>query len=93
MGLRRIAELIEMDLDPLVAAVENEEPMAVGHTIAGNRVRMSGSIQLRPDVEWVEKLTWREQAACWSLVAWLMKAYGYRWRASLPEKPALRPAA
>lgn len=83
--LRRIGDLVDMDLEPLAAAVASGRPMSVGHTIAGNRVRMSGSIQLRSDVEWMEKLTWREQAACWSLVGWLMKAYGYHWRTSLPE--------
>lgn len=91
--LRRIGDLLEMDLEPLATAVANGESMSVGHTIAGNRVRMSGSIQLRPDVEWVEKLTWREQAACWSLVGWLMKAYGYRWRASLSDATVQRRAA
>ncbi len=91
--LRRIGDLVEMDLEPLAAAVAGGQPMSVGHTIAGNRVRMSGSVQLRSDVEWMEKLTWREQAACWSLVGWLMKAYGYHWRTSLPRVSEQRRAA
>ncbi len=91
--LRRIGDLAEMDLEPLIAAVASRQSMDVGHTIAGNRVRMSGSVQLRPDVEWVEKLTWGEQAACWTLAGWLMKAYGYRWRASVPNESEVCRAA
>jgi len=91
--LRRIGDLVGMDLEPLAAAVAGGQPMSIGHTIAGNRLRMAGSVQLRPDVEWVEKLTWREQAACWALAGWLMKAYGYRWRANLPDTADRRRAA
>ncbi len=91
--LKRIGDLIGTDLEPLAAAVVGGQSMAIGHTIAGNRVRMAGSIQLRPDVEWVEKLTWREQAFCWSLVGWLMKAYGYRWQATCPDASTQRRAA
>ena len=91
--IRRIGDLAEMNLESLAAAVGSGESLNVGHTIAGNRIRMSGSVELRPDVEWIEKLTWREQAACWSLVGWLMKAYGYHWRASLPDTSVQRRAA
>jgi hypothetical protein len=91
--LKRIGDLLGMDLGPLATAVAGGQAMDIGHTIAGNRVRMSGSVQLRPDVEWVEKLTWREQAACWSLVGWLMKAYGYRWHAIRPDTTMQRRAA
>lgn len=91
--LRRIGELVGMDLEPLAVAVAGGQPMTVGHTIAGNRLRMAGSVQLRPDVEWVEKLTWREQAACWALAGWLMKAYGYHWRTNLPDTAGRRRAA
>ena len=91
--LRRIGSLIELDLSDLATAVVGGQPMTVGHTIAGNRMRMSGAVQLRPDLEWVEKLAWREQATCWSLAGWLMKAYGYRWRANMPEVPRGKRAA
>ncbi len=91
--LERIGRLLEMDMQSLAAAIASGQPMAIGHTIAGNRVRMSGNIQLRPDVEWLEKLPWYEQAACWSLVGWLMKAYGYRWWTTPLESPAQRRAA
>ncbi len=91
--LRRIGDLVELDLEPLVAAVTKGQTMSVGHTIAGNRIRMSGSVQLRPDMEWVDKLTWREQAGCWGLVGWLMMAYGYRWRAEGTQRIECRRAA
>ena len=83
--LKRIGDLLEMDMGAVVSTVANGESMAMGHTIAGNRLRMSGAVRLQPDVEWLERLTWREQAICWGLVGWLMKAYGYRWRTSRPD--------
>ncbi len=83
--LTRIGDLLEVDLKTVAAAVANGESMALGHTIAGNRLRMSGAVRLQPDVEWLERLTWREQAVCWGLVGWLMKAYGYRWQTSSPD--------
>lgn len=83
--LKRIGDLLEMDLETVASAATNGESMTLGHTIAGNRLRMSGAVRLRPDVEWLERLNWREQAACWGLVGWLMKSYGYRWRANLPD--------
>ena len=91
--LKRIGDLVGLGMESPAAALAAGQPMTIGHTIAGNRVRMSGSVQLHPDVEWIEKLTWGEQAACWSLVGWLMKAYGYRWRATLPESSVQRRAA
>lgn len=80
--LGRIGELVGIDLGPLAAAVTSGKPMGLGHTIAGNRIRMSGSVRLKPDIEWTEKLTLREQAACWAASGWLMAPYGYRWRAA-----------
>ncbi|MHB8899576.1 MAG: hypothetical protein ACYC6Y_12585, partial [Thermoguttaceae bacterium] len=91
--LKRIGDLAGMGMECLVTAVAAGSPMTIGHTIAGNRVRMSGSVQLRPDVEWMEKLTWGEQAACWGVVGWLMMAYGYRWRAAPLEAWERRRAA
>ena len=91
--LRRIGDLVEKNLESLAEAVAGGESMAVGHTIAGNRVRMAGSMPLRPDVEWIEKLTWREQAACWSLVGWLMKVYGYPWQVNRLGDSVQRSAA
>ncbi len=91
--LRRIGSLVGMEMESLVAAITAGKSLAIGHTIAGNRMRMSGSVQLRPDVEWVEKLTWRDQMLCWVLVGWLMKAYGYRWRSMPLESSVKRQAA
>lgn len=91
--LRRIGHLAGVDLETLAQGVVGGRPMTTGHTIAGNRLRMSGAVRLRPDVEWVDKLTWREQATCWALAGWLMKVYGYRWRPAAVEISEVRRAA
>lgn len=91
--LERIGRLIGVDLESLAAAVGLGQSMGLGHTIAGNRIRMSGSVRLRPDAEWMEKLTLLEQAECWAVSGWLMAAYGYRWRAGGSTRVAHRRAA
>lgn len=91
--LQRIGNLAGVNLETLAEGIVDGLPMKTGHTIAGNRLRMAGAVRLRPDVEWVEKLTWREQALCWSLAGWLMKAYGYRWRPQMLHGSELRRAA
>ena len=92
--LERIGRLMELDLRPLGTAVAAGQSMDVGHTIAGNRLRMAGSLKLKPDLEWLEKLTATERAKCWALSGWLMKAYGYRMRPQMLNAPIeQRPAA
>ena len=91
--LERIGRLVDLDFSPLAASVIAGEPMQVGHTIAGNRLRMAGSVRLQPDLEWTEKLTAGERAKCWLLSGWLMSAYGYRLRPQVPEPKRQRLAA
>jgi hypothetical protein len=51
--------------------------MQVGHAVAGNRLRMSGAIKLRPDLEWTHKLPTKDKRIFWSMAGWLAKRYGY----------------
>ena len=91
--LQRIGRLAGVNLEALAEGVVGGLPMKTGHTIAGNRLRMAGAVRLRSDVEWVEKLTWRERTLCWGIAGWLMKAYGYRWRPQTLHGSELRRAA
>lgn len=76
-SLAEIGGLMDLDLSGLAADLLAGQPMSVGHTIAGNGMRMGGSIRLRPDTEWIEKMSRRDRWACWSVSGWLMKQYGY----------------
>jgi len=77
-ALRQIGQLIEMDMSVVIRAVAAQRPMQIGHTIAGNRLRMSGEVRLRPDTEWISKLSDWDRRQCWALTGWLMRLYGYR---------------
>lgn len=75
--LDKIGGLIELDFAELTSKVSAGEAMEVGHTIAGNRLRMAGRVRLRPDTEWTYKLPLRDQRIFWVLAGWLMRQYGY----------------
>ena len=66
-----------LDYEPVTRAIYSGEPLKVGHTIAGNRLRMAGSIRLHPDMEWVHKLSARDKSLVRTLAGWHMGRYGY----------------
>ncbi|MDP9300107.1 MAG: sulfotransferase, partial [Actinomycetota bacterium] len=75
--LRQISRVLGEDLSPLVERVTNGEAMDPGHLVGGNRVRMSGRVALRPDLEWKVKLPSTEAKTFWRLAGWLARRYGY----------------
>ncbi|MCA9774174.1 MAG: hypothetical protein KC466_17285, partial [Myxococcales bacterium] len=70
-------DLVELDLGDLADQVADGAAMRPGHTVAGNRVRMSGPVRLAADVEWTEKLGARRRAIFWVLAGALARRYGY----------------
>lgn len=91
--IRRIGQLTGLNLGEVTRKVACGAPLSVGHTVAGNRLRMSGIVRLRPDVEWVDKLSVWDRFTCWAVSGWLSRRYGYRfWPAGI-DHPRLRKAA
>ena len=84
--LKRIGQLIDLDMSPIVRAVAAQRPMQIGHTIAGNRLRMSKNVRLRPDTEWISKLSISDRRKCWALTGWLMRLYGYTKHVQIEEE-------
>lgn len=76
-ALQRVAELSERDLGPLIQFATGETALTRGHTIAGNRVRMSTHIQLRATPPRIEELTTREKREVDLVTAPLRVRYGY----------------
>jgi len=75
--MKQIEKLSHIDLTRITAKLAAEEPFDVGHTIAGNRVRMSGAIKLRADQKWQRRLS-RKKRLVFELVAKSgLKKYGY----------------
>lgn len=75
--LRRIGAFAGLDLDDLIRDVEAGEDLAVGHPVAGNRMRFRDEIRIRPDFGWREgmpaPLRWLLSAQLWPLLL----RYGY----------------
>lgn len=78
--LARIGALIQHDFSDLADAIDNGSSLQIGHTIAGGRMRMKGSMQLRLDGEWMQQMPLWNQWQCRLLVGWLMHHYGYQWQ-------------
>lgn len=76
-ALTAIGQLAGVDMSGLREALAAGTEMEVGHTAAGNRVRMNGRVRMRLDRDWVERLSASDQNTCWYLAGWLLRRYGY----------------
>jgi hypothetical protein len=75
--MRRIGQLLDCDLDRIGAQAAAGEAFGVRHTIAGNRLRMDGTVRLKIDNDWLNHLSPHERFLCAILTGWLAKIYGY----------------
>ena len=75
--LRRIGRFAGLDVADLLRRVEADEPLVVGHNVAGNRLRFREEIRIRPDFVWRERMSaplrWTLTAQLWPLLL----RYGY----------------
>lgn len=76
--VERVGKTLDLEMAQLSEALANGQGLRVGHTIAGNRLRMAGMIWLRADLEWKEKLPLEDRRIFWRLAGWLAKQYGYK---------------
>lgn len=77
-SLAEVSTLIRRDLLPVAERIARREKIEVGQTVAGNRVRMSGSVQFRYDDEWTRRLSPRAQRLALCFTSGLMRRYGYK---------------
>ncbi|MFM9961419.1 MAG: sulfotransferase family protein [Planctomycetaceae bacterium] len=75
--LDRVGRVCGLDYSTTAQALLTGESLKVEHPIAGNRMRMKGSVTLKPDWEWRERLPARDRAVCWLCAGWLLLAFGY----------------
>lgn len=75
--LGRIGDLMGIDFAAIADRLASGGDLRVGHPVAGNRVRHSGSVRLRPDLEWREKLAEPDRKQFWKRAGWLARRYGY----------------
>ena len=76
-ALDRIGKVAGLDFSAVGARLAAGTPLEIGHTIAGNRMRMAAEIRLRPDTEWIGKLPPWDRRVCWALARRQLKRYGY----------------
>mgnify|MGYP001242309688 CR=1 FL=1 len=75
--LKKIGDLMEIDLSSLSDMLSHNKNIKLGHSVAGNRLRMRNEIRMNPDTEWIGKLSTPEKHGFWLLSGWLMRRYGY----------------
>jgi Sulfotransferase family len=75
--LERISPVIDEDVSELMHRLERGQEMHAGHRVGGNRVRFSGSLHLRPDLEWMTELPSSDRTTFWRMAGWLARRYGY----------------
>lgn len=75
--LDRLGQVCGLDYSATAKALLTGESLKVEHPIAGNRMRMKGSVTLKPDWEWRDRLSGRDRAICWLCAGWLLLAFGY----------------
>jgi len=78
IAIKKIGDLIGLNFESITKAIQNSKEFVVGHTIAGNRLRMSGKIRLTLDEEWKHKLPRKDKLLFWILAGWLMNIYQYK---------------
>ena len=76
--LQKIGDFIDVDLSDVQRSIEQGEKLYFDHTIAGNRVRMKGKLELKFDQEWQQNLPSKDRLITELLSGWLMARYGYK---------------
>jgi hypothetical protein len=77
-SFEKILRLVgEADAEPPLVG-EREVKLGVSHTVSGNPNRFeTGAVELRPDREWISKMSPRNKALVTALTLPLLKHYGY----------------
>ncbi len=72
-----LGELCGLDLSAVARDISAGAPMASGHVMAGNRLRMGGQLRLAPDFEWQRRLPAKDRRLLDRLCRPLLARYGY----------------
>ena len=76
-ALDQIGGLADVDYSEVAQAIVAGQPLGIGHTIAGNNMRMSGAVRLRADTQWIENLSPWDRKLCWAIAGSVLRRYGY----------------
>lgn len=76
--LDAVGAVTGLDMELLKEKLAAGESFDFGHTVSGNRVRMTGSLRLRPDLAWTNEMPEDARRTVWRVSGPLMRSYGYR---------------
>ena len=78
-ALEEIGALASLDFSQVVEHLSHGGAVEAEHNIAGNRLRMSKDVRLKPDAgKWRSTLSERQKQLSWALMGWLLRRYGYK---------------
>ncbi|MGD9509620.1 MAG: sulfotransferase [Geminicoccaceae bacterium] len=75
--LERLGSAIGADLSAVSRMLSQGAPLAPGHVMAGNRLRMHDALRLRPDLEWQARLPEEQRRLVERLCRPVLRRYGY----------------
>lgn len=75
--LEEIGDLIDCDLSEVADVINNKRQLTIGHTIAGNRLRMLKTLNLRLDEEWRDSMSPSDKWMFWTVTSCVMGQYQY----------------
>lgn len=75
--LHHIGDFLNLDMHDVAKQLEQDAEFKVGHLVAGNRIRLKGSVRLKADLEWQRKLSSESRCAFWRIAEPLEHEYGY----------------
>jgi len=78
--LKNIGNLLQCDLSEVADVINNKSELSIGHTIAGNRLRMHRKLNLRLDEEWKKNMSSLDQRLFWVITSSIMYQYQYKKR-------------
>lgn len=92
--LEEVSKFSGTELSPSIRSVLEHRPIPMRHILAGNRVRLQGTVLLRPDLAAPPQLSVAARLWFWALGGWLAWGLGYRprVRADRSSEPATRAA-
>lgn len=73
----RVGDVVGLDLTVVAEAIATGAPLRTGHVIAGNRVRMRPTIEVRADERWRSEMEDRDRRRVERLASPLLREYGY----------------
>jgi hypothetical protein len=69
--------MMALDVTEICERMAGGRPIAPAHQVAGNRLRMAASIQLRMDQEWLARMPGRQRRSFQRMCGRLQRRYGY----------------